>query len=298
MLIDEVLPAVVGGRAPLARVFVDEGSAQGVEESLARTLFAEFPSRLRRADCFYDKLVKLWRYEFGAPFHCGYGRRLLGPHVWPEVRHLVRVAKLARALLTPLQRQDFLQRLNIPEKHPHALAEFLPVLSLSLGTAAEFEFRTGAGKRDVEWRLAPSVGRPILIEVKHRIRDIIELGTRMMAGERMGDGRAPQPSHDADLLFRSVERKFLENDPAVQIQGVWIDTPLKQEESELAQAFERLDGERVHFAILGGWQGSVQSIARPDVDTARVLETIGRVHEPGSFAFRRLHQGATDGRQP
>lgn len=87
MLIDG-LPQVVGERAPLRDVFIDEALAAAVPVMTAQILFALLPPKLASAMCFLDLLSSRWLYEFGEPFAIG-RQHLYGPHVWHPVAHLV-----------------------------------------------------------------------------------------------------------------------------------------------------------------------------------------------------------------
>jgi len=159
-----------------------------------------------------------------------------------------------------------------PEKHRDTLAEFLPILRLPEGIATNFEVPTGVGNQDVDWCILSGEGRPVLIEVKSRFRDLLEAMDRLEAGERDPDGTAPAPIHDVSLLFRSIEKKYAPNNPALQLQGAWIVTDLKQKESELNATFDALDGSKVHFAILGDWDPGIKLLTRRDVDRQFLLD--------------------------
>jgi len=73
-------------------------------------------------------------------------------------------------------------------------------------------------------------------------------------------------------MFRSIESKFAQNDPSQQLQGAWIETALKQEETELQNSFNALDGSKVHFAIFGGWEPGVKLLTKRPEDKQFLLE--------------------------
>lgn len=52
-------------------------------------------------------------------------------------------------------------------------------------------------------------GFALLLEVKHREADLIRGLERIQMGDLTNEGKGPAPDHNHDLLFRSVEEKFL-----------------------------------------------------------------------------------------
>lgn len=285
VLIDS-FPQVVGGRCSLHDAFVDEGLARNLPVMVAEELFHLLPPKLRDAWCFLDLLSGRWLYEFGSPFTIG-PQLLFGPHVWHPVENLVAVVVCAARRLPPQQFGKVMLKLDNSDagKHEATLAEFVPVLRLRADVIAEFEILTGARNCDVDWRITPTKGRAVLLEVKRRTGDLTLLGTRIVAGERSPSGHSPQPTHDPELLFRSVAKKFLPGSPDDRLQGVWVVTSLKQEEQALQAAFHALDRERVHFAVLGGWSPGVRLLARRAVDHAALLELFEEREKPGAYAF-------------
>jgi hypothetical protein len=87
-------------------------------------------------------------------------------------------------------------------------------------------------------------------------------------------------------MFRSVEEKFLAANPDSVLQGVWIWTDIKQEESEFAAAFEKLDAEKVHFVIIGDAEPDVHVLTRRPSDLAFLLELFAARKGP-RFTFVR-----------
>jgi hypothetical protein len=286
MLIDG-FPQVVGGRAPLRDVFIDEALAGGVPVMTAQILFGLLPPRLASTMCFLDLLSSRWLYEFGEPFAIGQ-QHLYGPHVWHPVAHLLAVIACAVRRLRPAQVLAYAAKLDnaTAGKHEASLVEFLPVLRLPSDFAVDFEFKTGAGQRDVDWRLRRAGERSLLVDVKRRTVDMTALGTRIIAGERREPGVSPRPNHDTRMLFRSVEKKFLPSDPDVQVQGVWIATALQQDEVQLRAAFDALDSARVHFAVLGSWGPDITVLARRDSDGEMLRAVFDRPRR-GTLAFVR-----------
>jgi hypothetical protein len=289
MLIERRFPQAVGGKMTLRDAFIAEAVRIGSSVVDAQNLLAILPRRLAQAQCFLDRVTNLWRYEFGRPLTLCTGE-VFGPHVWQPIAHLVVATQCASRLLQPLPLRRWMGRLDDDSHHEEVLVELLPARRFPPESIAEFEFHTGVGNRDVDWRLTTPGHRPVLFDVKRRIADLLALAERTMSGERRANGKVAQPAHDASLLFRSIEKKYARVDPDVQLQGVWIVTGLKQEVVDLRQAFDALDQRRVHFAVLGGWSGGVCLLTRRAADREVVLERLGAVEAPGAFEFVREHR--------
>jgi hypothetical protein len=138
----------------------------------------------------------------------------------------------------------------------------------------------GVGNRTVDWVVGTAPERRVLLDVKRRLTDFLD----QMEGVAVDGGAAPQ--HDVGLLFRSVEGKFLPKDPGEQLQGAWIVTDVRQEETELQAAFDALDPARVHFAVFGDERADVCLLTRGTEHRRFLLELFG-VHESARFVFRR-----------
>lgn len=271
MLIDKVAPDVIGGRATLPDALRAHAASAGLSCETVDELLGDFPPALLAASSFLDKKTGLWRYEFGLPHTIG-DRHLWGTHMWLPVKNLLAVLASARERLSEEQRSRYLDRLAIPENHEATLVEFVPVLRVGSSVPVEPDYRTGVGNRDVDWFIQNLNGPPVLIDVKNRIRDLLEMMERLAEGERDPDGTAPAPTHDASIMFRSVEQKLPQEDPDRQLQGAWVVTNVKQESEEIVEAFEALDPEKVHFAILGGWEPGVAVLSQREEDVATLMD--------------------------
>jgi hypothetical protein len=286
MLIDEACPRIVAGKAPMRERWPAEAAIAGLDEKVAERLFSLLPPALATAECFLDRLTNLWRYEFGLPFSIGEHQKLLGTHMWQPVRSLVDVVSCAAGRLSQEQQRTYFDRLARIEKHEDVLVEFLPVLHLKASIHADFEFPTGVGNRDVDWRILPPLSPPVLIDVKNRRRDLIEFIEQIDSAPGPLAGEKPAPVHDVSLLFRSIEVKFAAAHPDTQLQGAWISTELQQEEEELEEAFLVLDKEKVHFTVLGGWEPGLTILARRESDKALLCNLFGE-EDSGKFRFKR-----------
>ena len=94
------------------------------------------------------------------------------------------------------------------------------------------------------------------------------------------------PDHDPAVLFKSVAEKLLPASPAAQLQGVWVMTDIKQDGSELELAFDALDSQRVHFAVLGDFEPDVHILVRREEDREFLTGLLG-VREGQRYTFSR-----------
>lgn len=104
------------------------------------------------------------------------------------------------------------------------------MLRVDEAVSAEYEVAgLGTGNRTVDWALGPIGTRRILLDVKRRFTDFFS----QMTETAVTSGAAP--AHDVQLLFRSVEPKFLAANPDETLQGVWIVTDIKQDEQDCSR---------------------------------------------------------------
>jgi hypothetical protein len=204
-----------------------------------------------------------------------------------RISRLIDVIACAHARLDPPTFADYAARLEDPTKHADFLFEFAPVLRLDPSTKARYEaIGEGPGSKKIDWKIEAQDGFSILLEVKRREADFISSVERIAPGERVDGDRIPAPGHDTDLLFRSVEAKFLPRSPDSVPQGAWIGTALMQEAGEIEQSFLRLDPTKVHFAVLGTWEGDVHLLSREGVSRHRILDLL-QVREMDRLVFNR-----------
>jgi hypothetical protein len=251
-------------------------------------VYLMLPSALRRAPCFLCRLTEEWLYEFGDPINRLPGDSIVtGTHMFPPVDRLLDVLLCARQRLSERELKQYIRRLCDPSKHQDVLAEMLPALRLDSTVEGEFEVAGQAeGNHTVDWWIRPIAGPPILLDVKHRIRDLIEGLGRICAGERDADGTAPAPTHDTAILFKSTAAKFKPRDSSKYLQGVWIVTQLMQERSELNDAFGGIDSYRLHFAIINNWGQEAYILARESTHV-RELESLFHLRLSERLVFSR-----------
>lgn len=279
MIIERIFPKAVTATGTLADRLAAEAAAQGFDADALLALLRE-TGRLAHAGCFLDAMTGLWRYEFGAPYRLANGQLVLGTHMWIDISYLAAVLDCAHRRLTPDQLGAYLPLLGSAQKHQDYLAEMVPMLRVECTVPASFEVQgRGEGNRTIDWHVGPYEDRSVLIDVKRRAADFRE------AMEALPDtGTAPPPSHDAALLFRSVEKKFVASDPAVRLQGAWISTDLKQDAAALEAAFAALDKNKVHFAIIGDAKPDAHVISR-NADDAEYLRKLFQLSASSRFTF-------------
>jgi hypothetical protein len=276
---------LIGGLADLPDLLSALATLRGIPRSEADGVVAQLPAELRSAPCFLDRLTATWRYIFGEPL-VGFpnGQVVVGTHMYHEVSRLFDVVACAQKRLPPNSLFTYLTALDKREKHEDALVEFAPILRLDSESEAVYEV-AGAGNARIDWRISTPEQKTLLLEVKNRIRDLFEGLCQLQAHAGTTDA-SPEPAHDANLLFRSIENKFSPHGTNEVIQAVWIKTDLKQEETELQTAFGRLGTERVQVAVLGDWGDDAYVLANDDAAKELVLRTL-RISESRRFVFQR-----------
>lgn len=277
------MPELMGAKDTLRRRLEADAHAAGMSDGDIAALMAAVPSNLLRAQCFEDRLTGLRRYEFGEPYYLERRDQLLwGTHMWVPVAHLRPALDCLLARVSVGKQRAFLARLDDRQKHLDVLSEMIPLLNVGQGVTVDFEVSgLGYGNRTVDWLVAATDGREILMDVKRRSIDIIR-----QLDQLTGDRAAPEPGHDPAVLFRSVTSKLVDADPASRLQGVWVVTDIQQEGSELTDAFQNLDPAKVHFAILGDWERDVYILVRREEDRAFLLNVFG-LQQSARFTFQR-----------
>ena len=283
MMVEQLEPRVVGATAPLVARLASEAQAQGLSRDEAAMILAALPPNLRQAMCFNDRLTGVWKYEFGEPLELPRTQTLLWGTLWVPVKDLLTALRCALVRVPTGKLNVYLARLDDAVRHRETLAEMMPLARCTANIGVDFEVAgLGQGNRTVDWVLAPDGGRRVLLDVKQRIADLIHAIDRKFEGKVV-----PAPTHDTGLVFRSIETKFADADPDVQLQGAWIATDLQQDASELPAAFEKLDGRKVHFAILGDWEPGVHLLVRREQDRAYLTEMLGLTETNSRFVFQR-----------
>jgi hypothetical protein len=279
MLIDHVFPQAAKNKARLPDRLIAEAEARNLAPATINAVLSVLPSDLASAGAFFDEMTGLWRYEFGVPYQLGTSL-IWGTHMWLPIRELLSCLLNVQRFVPLEKRASYLRVLADPEKHPQTLVEMAPVTRLGSEVALDFEVSgQGNGNRTVDWLLRPTGARTVLCDVKRRTKDFL------IQFERIGDSpEAPEPDHDPALLFKSLEQKFVANEPNITLQGAWIFTDITQNEARLQAAFESLDASKVHFAVLGDWGNEAHVISRRWED-AQFLHELFCIVDSTRFVF-------------
>lgn len=282
-----VAQQLVGGVADLRSLFGAMGRYRGIARDDVAEIAALVPEPIANAPCFLDRLTGLWRYDFGEPLDLPGEAAVMSTNMCQPIDRLYDVLVCARRRLPADQLANYLVRLADPVKHDDLMFEFAPVLRLAEDVEASYEVcGYSEGKRTIDWLIRPKSGPPIAMDVKNRTKDLLESLVRVQTGARDADGSAPAPIHDVNLLFVGLEKKFRPRPATELVQAAWIGTDLRQEETELAVAFDRLDRTRVHIALLGDWQADVHFLSKDAFARQHVTDVL-RLHESRRFVFRR-----------
>ncbi len=281
MFIEQIFPAVIAQKSNLREQLIAESNRRGVQSVVMNDVISLVPRALIDAPAFLDKLTNLWRYEFGIPYDIGKDF-FWGTHMWPPVYYLFDALFCAFSRLANSQRVEYMKRLNNPDKHQSTLVEMIPVQKIDLIIPAQFEVPgVGIGNKTVDWVIGPDNGRNVRIDVKRRSIDFIKQAERISA-----ESEAPEPDHDPSLIFRSVEDKYDIADPNYFLQGAWIVTDIKQEETLLSAAFETLNASKVHFTIIGDWKSDAHVLVKRTEDE-KYLRDLFHIQESVRFTFKQ-----------
>jgi hypothetical protein len=274
----------VGGTADFTNLAVSLELIRGRSKDDTSVLLSMVPEPLRQVPCFIDRLSEVWLYDFGEAMKTTQGSAIGVGITFHPVIMLLDVVRCAHDRLALSEFTNYLTRLADPKKHADMLFEFAPILRLAPSTTVKHEV-TGESpeNRTIDWRIDGKNGLSLLLEVKRRATDLIQSLERIEVDE---SAAALIPSHDPGLLFRSVEAKFLSRSPDDMLQGVWIGSALKQEDTELEASFKHMDQTKLHFAILGSYDGPVHLISRKDVPWDDILQLLA-VQEGGDLVFQR-----------
>lgn len=267
MLIEQVFPEVIGDLRSLRDCLYSECHAAGMNDEQFEQFLSALPEKLRVANCFYDKMTNLWRYEFGQPSDlAATNQKFWGTHIWQDINVLFQSTGYAKKSLSPTKLEEYMQRLGDISKHQDALVEMYPVLRRNDASMCFEISGEGIGNKTMDWKIGPIGNRFIRLDVKNRMADLYNTMDRPNVSQ--------PPQHDPELLFRSVEGKFLEANPNEFLQGVWIVTQIKQDKTKLQHAFDNLNPQKVHFAVLGDHRDDAFVMARRAEDLQFINEQL------------------------
>ncbi len=260
MLIEQVFPQLVQELSDMKSCLIAEFKSTNTAPENIDSFISWFPNDLLATKCFLCKLTGLWRYEFGLPSTLDKTKKLLwGTPMWPAVNTLLKAVLNAHLKLPQAKLEIYLQRLIDANKHQDALVEMIPTFRINHPIQTDFEV-TGysSGNKTIDWKIGPIGNRQILLDVKNRNKDLYEMMDR--------ENTEAPPQHDHSLLFRGLEAKFLPANPDQSLQGAFIFTSIKQESKKLLNAFNQLDGGKIHFVIIGDEKEDAYVLARRPED--------------------------------
>ena len=228
------------------------------QESLDKTI-SILPAPLINASCFKDSLANdTWKYHYGEELNVNHTLNVpIGAHNVQSVYDLLTMLSLSVKYLNDCQLNDFLQKkLGDKGKHANFLFEFAPLIYIDPNIKVEYETSGDKGKT-IDWLINPEKSLSIRIEVKYRYKDFIE-----QLKNWNGNGNFPEPRHDPSILFKSCEKKFSRCPATTILQGIWIGTFLKQNSYKFKEAFDILDRDKIHFAVLSNFGRDALIVAR------------------------------------
>jgi len=238
---------------------------RGLSRNDAETAFRLLPREMRNAPCFKNRLHGKWEYEYGEPYDVG-DQVISGSNVAHRVDYLFDGINAAHSLLSSGDYLRLISDLSLRQKHQDHLAELDPLIRAVKLVAARYEPDdvAASGKR-VDWLLEFEDRTSCLLEVKNRIRAIIEM-CEAVGKHREEPKHAPVPVG----IFKDVETKL---PPAIpgRWQGVWLWSVVFYEPVGLKREFERTDRGLVQFAVVTHADTPVRILAR---DSSGGLKTV------------------------
>ncbi|MGH9198999.1 MAG: hypothetical protein ACRD1T_25135, partial [Acidimicrobiia bacterium] len=262
-------------------------ATQEIDVAQIDRVLAQVYAALLESPCFLNRLTEQWCYDFGLPLERLANNSIaLGAPMFPSVARLLDVLLFAERRLAPESRSTYLRRLADESRHQDVVAEMLVVLDVPGEARLAFETpaETGNG-RTIDWRLRLAPFPPLLFDVKNRMGDAVAfLSNLITAGPQAG---SIEPTHDPALLFEGVLSKFVAHSPAEYLQGIWVITKVKQEETELQAAFRNLDARRIHFAVISNMSRECQLLSQPEVDRSVLVRALNLSERPDRIVFRR-----------
>ena len=200
--------------------FLDHSGNQGATLKEARELLKFIP-KLFNTLAFRDRLTGQWRYEYGDPIGLP---SVIGDHTFPRMGRLYRALKEAHMRLTEKDMAKWCEKLFNPAQHQDILEEMAPIYHLEDGIGVFPERKISqTNNTDIDWELIVPNLPNFFLEVKHRKFDL-EAGLREIISRLPETSQPGKPTHDTDLLFVNLEKKFESCKPRDRLQGAWIST--------------------------------------------------------------------------
>lgn len=279
------MPAeLVGDKANIYTIFLHCAKEYADNRDYATQLVRLLPKSIKEAPVWFEKMTKLWRYEYGLPLtNLPGGTAITGTNVHLPVHELYLSLRIAERRLQPQQLLRFLERLSDREKHSDVLFEMRPMKDVAQHVKAFYEVEgLGIGNTTCDWQIHRHTFR-IVLDVKNRTKSLVDHMKYLIPSidSRVNDILPPPP--DPADLFRSLEAKFKESFPLFQLQGVWIQSQIMEHEESLMRHFsEVINKRKVHFAILSDWKEDAFILTRNRL-TKYFLKRIFRITESKRF---------------
>lgn len=223
-----------------------------IPRQLADLVYGALPDGVRNFDVTRDSTSGQLFYDLPGVLQAG------GIVAWgneQNTRSLDRLFDCVMACALRLDRrssESVFRQLGNASKHLDFMREIDIVLNIPDGVRLDHEVRVVSGsQKSVDWQITPRKGPIVLLDVKARLVDLVAhfaaIGPQLRADAKEIANAAPT---DATPLFRSLEEKFPSRPPELFLQGAWINVNIKHPEKVLVNAFNALDGSKVHFALI------------------------------------------------
>lgn len=241
-------------------------AAQGLSGQEAERVFELLPESLRGAPAFRDRMTGIWRYEYGVPYVVGKGNKekiVIGTDQAPKVSVLLDGIRALSQHTSYEQLLSFCKKLENRQKHLDFLAELDPIIRPSMDFTADYEPDGYASEdRKIDWLIRFHDGSSCLIDVKNRIRGLIDfLDEINKNGKNNFSDSPPLPKG----VFNSSGIKFL---PAKKgrFQGLWVLTNVYYDDELLKEMFYNLDENLIEFTVLTHFKGESRVLStKPEI---------------------------------
>lgn len=268
------------GLTTLDKAFFSFGKSLGDHDDLINDLLILLPNEIKMTPAFFHNLIKKWCYEYGDYFdRMPEDYILIGSEQFPEIEDFYLGIRAIKKHLTEPEILSFINRLKDPSKHLITLAELAPLVRIQDGVVPQYEIpRLGEGNRTIDWLFTPKSDTPILLDVKYRIKDLLEHMQQIIPSIHAGVNQIPPPINNSAILFKDTVEKFIARSPKEYLQGVWIHSHIKQDKVALWDYFKALDMNKLHFAIMSRWDGNAYVLYRDDINVKYIYDFFNLKH--------------------
>lgn len=281
---------MIGEKSTILNVFSELVLVDGLTIEYANNLEGLLPDELKTTTVWFDKKSKLWRYYYGFPIdNLQSGFSWTGTTNHLPIKYLYVALKIANENLTSEQLNEYSNRLKDPAKHNDVLFEMRPLIKVGKRFKKHFEVGGySTGNTTLDWRIG-FYGYNIVFDVKNRIKSLVnhleEITPHMVSGKTNIIPSAPDPKD----LFKSVEKKLIERNYLLQLQGVWINTQIQEHKAALVQYyFNELNLRKVHFMIISDWKEDAYILARNKF-IKYLLKKLFHISESERFVTEQYH---------